>query len=285
VTRVIVTGARGLLGAAITREFQDNGDVQALDRTALDITDERAVDRTVREIQPDVIVNCAAFNDVDGAEDDAAQALAVNGFGVRALARAAGSLPCTLVHYSTDFVFDGDANRPYTEEDEPHPRSVYGLSKLLGEWYAAGHPRAFVLRVESLFGEPAAGSSSKGSLHGIVTRIRAQDEVPVFVDRTVSPSYTVDVARATRALLESNAPAGLYHCVNSGAATWDAIAGEAATLLGRPLRLKPLTLESASLRAARPRYCALSPARLASAGIVMPSWQDALRRHLQSMSG
>jgi dTDP-4-dehydrorhamnose reductase len=280
----MVTGARGLLGAAIAREFSHGYDVRSFDRAALDITDVEAVDRAVRETQPDLIVNCAAFNDVDGAQDDPAAALGVNGFGVRALVRAAAPLACTVVHYSTDFVFDGDATRPYSERDEPHPRSFYGLSKLLGEWFADEDPRAWVLRVESLFGEAASGVAAKGSVHAIVKRIEAGEQVPLFVDRTVSPSYTVDVAKATRALFEGGVPPGLYHCVNSGAATWPEVAREAAALLRLPLRMQELTLETAKLRAPRPRYCALSNEKLASAGIPMPSWQDALKRYLDTVS-
>ena len=99
----------------------------------------------------------------------------------------------------------------------------------------------------------------------------------MFIDRTVSPSYTPDIARATRAVIERGVAPGLYHCVNAGAASWARIAEEAARLMGLPLRMKPLTLESATLAAPRPRYCALSPAKLAAAGIVMPTWQDALQ--------
>ena len=278
--RVMVTGARGLLGSAITREFSRGCDVRPLDRAALDITDFDAVARAVGDIRPDLIINCAAFSDVDGAEDNAEKALSVNGLGVLALVRAAERLPCTMVHYSTDFVFDGETTRPYTEQDEPHPRSFYGLSKLLGEWLAREHARACVLRVESLFGEAASGGAPKGSVHGIVSRIRAGEDVPVFVDRTVSPSYTEDIARATRGLFEAGGPPGLYHCVNSGAATWAEVAEEAARLLQKPLRVRQMRLESAKLKAPRPRYCALSNAKLASVGIVMPTWQDALRRYL-----
>ena len=281
-TRVLVTGARGLLGTAIAREFAQSvpAEVRALGHRELDITDTDAVRRTVRELHPDLIVNCAAYNDVDGAESHAASALAVNGLGVRALVSAAAECSCQVVHYSTDFVFDGHASRPYVEEDEPHPQSFYGLSKLLGEWLAAGYPHACILRVESLFGEAAPGAAEKGSVHGIVSKIKQGEEVPVFADRTVSPSYTADVARATRALCERRATPGLYHCVNSGAATWAEIAEEAGRILGRRPRLKPITLESANLKAPRPRYCAMSNARLASLGIVMPSWQDALRRYI-----
>jgi len=279
--RVLVTGARGLLGAAIAREFSPVADVHALGRQDLDLTDEAAVTRAVAEAQPALLVNCAAYNDVDGAEREPDAALRVNAFGVLALARAAASHGATLVHYSTDFVFDGEATRPYTEEDRPNPRGLYAASKLLGDWFARDAPRAYVLRVESLFGELGPGGGRRGSLATIVDRIRAGVEVPVFVDRTVSPGYTADIASATRALVEGNVAPGLYHCVNAGAASWAQIAEEAARLIGCPLRMKPLTLESAALAAPRPRYCALSPAKLAAAGIVMPPWQDALARYLR----
>jgi dTDP-4-dehydrorhamnose reductase len=277
--RVVVTGARGRLGSDIVREFSSDCDVRPLDRQALDLTDYRAVEQRLDEIHPDVIINCAAFNDVDSAQDRVVEALGVNAFAVLALSRAAQAGGCRLIHYSTDFVFDGESDRPYTEADAPSPRSSYGLSKLLGEWFALEGPRAHVLRVESLFGHVA---QRRGSLDAILSNVLEGREVPVFVDRTVSPSYTVDVAKATRALVERDVPRGVYHCVNSGAATWKQIAEEVARLLDRPLRIKPLTLESAQLKAPRPRYCALSNAKLAAAGIAMPDWKDALARYLQS---
>ena len=280
--RLLVIGTRGLLGAAITREFSCDSEIHAFSgRAALDLTDGAAVRRAVLSTRPDAVINCAAFSGVDAAEELPADALAVNAFGTLALARAARDAGAALVHYSTDFVFDGDVDRPYTEEDAPGPRSFYGLSKLLGEWFAAESTRAYVLRVESLFGDPAPGAPPKGSLHTIVARISAGGAVPVFVDRTVSPSYTSDIASATRAVLARNIPTGVYHCVNSGAATWAEVAEEAARVLNRPAVLEPMTLESANLKAPRPRYCALSNAKLASLGITMPTWQDALRRYLQ----
>ena len=134
-----------------------------------------------------------------------------------------------------------------------------------------------MLRVESLFGEPGPDGSRQGSLKGILVRLRAGEPLPVFVDRTVSPGYTTDIAAATRALVDGGAPPGLYHCVNSGATSWADIAAEAARLLGVPIDMKPITLESVALPARRPKYSALSNAKLAAAGIAMPTWQDALR--------
>jgi dTDP-4-dehydrorhamnose reductase len=283
--RVLITGAHGLLGAAIASAFSDCEAVHALGRGALDITDTRRVEAAVTTVRPDVIVNCAAYNDVDGAETHASHALAVNAFAVLDLARAAAAHGAVLVHYSSDFVFDGSADRPYVETDAPNPRSIYASSKLVGDWFAAEAPRAFVLRVESLFGGPGVHAGARrGSLGGIVDRVLTGDDVPVFIDRTVSPSYTPDIAAATRRLIDEGAPSGTYHCVNSGAATWAEVAEEAARLLGRGLRMKPLTLETVTLRAARPKFCALSNARLASIGIAMPSWQDALRRYVDDLT-
>src|SRR6185437_13161197 len=212
--KVLLTGAAGLLGAAVAAEFGKTGTVDPAGHGDLDITDAAAVRARVEAGRPDVIINCAAYNDVDGAEDNAALSLRVNAFGVLALASAARDFGAALVHYSTDFVFDGAASRPYVEDDAPNPRNVYAATKLLGEWFAAEAPRHYVLRVESLFGGPAAAERAKrGSLAAIIGRVRAGEVVPVFVDRTVSPSYAPDVAAATRALLDRGAPCGTYHCV------------------------------------------------------------------------
>jgi dTDP-4-dehydrorhamnose reductase len=263
--RVLVIGAAGQLASAVVRAFADV-DVLALTRVAA--------------ARPGVIVNCAAFNDVDGAETAPGRALAVNAFGVRSLARAAEACEAALVHYGSDFVFDGEASQPYPETAEPAPQSAYASSKLLGEWFALDAPRGFVLRVESLFGSDAAWQGRRGSLDAIVEGLEQGREVPVFTDRVVSPSYIEDVAAATRHLVTCGAAPGVYHCVNSGAATWHDVAKETARLLGVAPRLKPITQADARLRAPRPRYCALDNAKLAAAGFPMPSWQDALRRWL-----
>lgn len=282
--KVVVTGAAGHLGAAIVEEFSRGpwkNDVVALVRADLDITDRAVVLARMSELKPDAIINCAAYNDVDAAQRDPAPALEINAFGVMALARAAAETGASLVHFSTDFVFDGESARPYVESDVPRPRSFYGLTKLLGERLAEDAPRHYVLRVESIFGGPTAGITARdGSLGTIVRKLRAAEEVAVFTDRTVSPSYAPDIASSVRALLEGHARPGVYHCVNAGASSWDAIAREAAAQLGVEARLRPITLDDLTLAAPRPKYCAMDPSKLAAAGAPMRPWQDALRAWL-----
>ena len=232
----------------------------------------------VAAASPSVVLNATAFNDVDGAESHPLDALAVNALAVRSLARAADAAGAALVHYSTDFVFDGETAEPYAETVAPSPRGTYAASKLLGEWLALEAQRGYVLRVESLFGSPPGWTGRRGTLDGIVDGLVHAREVRVFTDRVVSPSYTPDVAAATRHLLDAGAAPGLYHCVNSGYATWHDVAVEAARLLEVTPRLVPITLDQVKLAAPRPRFCALSNAKLAAAGFPMPRWQDGLAR-------
>ena len=150
--RLAVVGSRGQLGAAMVHEARKAHDVTAFDRTSLDIEDDEAVRRTIAALRPDAIINCTGYNAVDAAESHPVDALRTNAFAVRSLARAAREIGATLVHFSTDFVFDGAADRPYDETSPPNPRGTYAMSKLMGEWLAQDAPRHYVLRVESLFG-------------------------------------------------------------------------------------------------------------------------------------
>ena len=277
--RIAVLGARGQLGAAVVHELRSHHEVVPFDRDALDVTRASAVAAAMDRSAPDVIVNCTGFNAVDAAEDHPVEAMQTNALAVRSLVRAASAHGAILVHYGSDFVFDGTATEPYTERDRPNPQSVYAASKMIGEWFARDAPYAYVLRVESLFGR-APGGPAKGSVKTIVDGLRAGATPRVFSDRVVSPTYVLDAARATRALIEQRAPAGLYHCVNSGACTWLELALEAARLLGVEARVEPVRIADVSLRAARPRYCALSNRKLLDVGVTMPTWQTALGHYL-----
>jgi dTDP-4-dehydrorhamnose reductase len=282
--RIAITGANGQLGAAMVNECRNRHDeVIALDRATLDVRNGSAVADTMTRLHPDVIINCTGYNTVDAAEDHPLGALALNAFAIRSLARAANAVGAAFVHYSTDFVFDGVEPTPRSETDPPNPKSVYATSKLIGEWFAADVARHYVLRVESLFGQAAGGPSPKGTVAGIVDALIHARVAKVLIDRVVSPTFIDDAAFATRELLERHAASGLYHCVNSGHATWHEFASEAARLIGVEPHFDVIRFADVHLPAARPQYCALSNAKLVAAGIQMPSWQDALGRYVKSL--
>lgn len=280
--RVMVVGAAGQLGQAMTIRLAGEHTVTPCTRADVDLTDHGAVMDLVTRTAPEIIINCASYNDVEGAEEHQARAFAVNAFVPRTLARAAEAVDAVFVHYSTDFVFSGTAAQPYTEDVPAEPQSVYAQSKLTGEWLAADWDKHYVLRVESLFG----GTLPKSSIDRIIGAVRKGIEAPVFFDRVTSPSYIDDVVTATEFLLRARAPFGLYHCVNSGHATWLELGQEIARLLGRPDSvLKPVSVDAVTLKARRPRFAALDNSKLAAAGFAMPTWQDALARYLSREGG
>ena len=278
--RLLLLGAGGHLGST----FADAAghEITSLTRADVDVTDHDALLDAVDRVHPDVLINCTAYNNVDGAEDDVATALAVNAMAVRSMAAAARRVGATLVHYSTDFVFDGEATVPYTEEDRACPVSTYGCSKLLGEWFAQDAPRWYVLRVESLFG----GRQARSSVDKIAAALRDGRQAPVFADRVVTPSFVDDVRDATLALLARETPSGLFHCVNSGHGTWADVGRHIAGLLSAdPGLLKMTSVKDVQLRARRPTYGALANQKLASAiGAPLPDWQDAVARYVVTLA-
>jgi dTDP-4-dehydrorhamnose reductase len=176
--RVVVTGAAGQLGAALVEEFRQSHETVALTRRELDVADDAAVAATMDRLQPDVIVNCVAYNFVDLAEDHPIDALSANAFAVRALASAAQRRGAALVHYSTGFVFDGTAMLPCCGSRSARPQSVCTSSKLLGEWFALDVPRGYVLRVESLFGRAAPAGSRRAVSRSSTRRYWRADRRP-----------------------------------------------------------------------------------------------------------
>lgn len=280
--KVLVTGAGGLLGRGLTRSLAHECDVVPLGREDLDLTDEDAVWAKIRETRPDVVLNAAAYTDVDAAEDDSLAALAVNAGGVRSLARAAFEGDATLVHYSTDFVFSGSASEPYGEDHRADPRNVYGMSKLLGEWFARG-TRHYVLRLASLFGRPSGEvHRTGGTIDHIADALLEGREVRALVDRVVSPSYVDDVAKATSLIVRDSPPWGLYHCVQSGHATWFEIVTALAGELGVDATIDRIRNDDLKLRAERPLFGVLSNRKLAQAGVEMPHWRDAVTRYARA---
>jgi dTDP-4-dehydrorhamnose reductase len=275
---VAVIGAGGQLGHALSAQWADRAEVHRFTHDRLDLCDAAAVASMVADVRPSVVVNAAAFNDVDGAESRQVDALDINGIGVGVLARAAASVGATFVHYSTDFVFAGTVPGVWTEADPPEPQSVYAQSKLMGEWLAAECPSHYVLRVESLFG----GERRRSSIDRIVDTLLRGEPVTLFADRTVTPSFVDDVAEATWRLLETQGPPGLYHCVNAGVTTWYGVGMAVARACGADeALLRPTSVRHVAMKAPRPQYAALSAARLQAVAGALPEWRDAVTRYLR----
>ena len=270
--RIFVAGARGQLGEAFAENLAGGYDARLRDIPEIDLADSAAVSDAIERFRPEVILNCAAYTDVDGAEHHPIEALRVNALGVRALSAAATRVGATLIHFSTDFVFDGRARAPYDEDDAPRPESVYADSKLVGEDYARSTRRHYVLRLSSLFG----GSARRSFVDRIIDAVSDGKPIDVFEDRFVSPSYTRHVVRAALSLVRAGARFGVYHCTATGYCSWLELAREVERRLGTPALARGIPCVTVPHKAVRPKFCALSNARLRSTGVEMPRWQSAL---------
>jgi dTDP-4-dehydrorhamnose reductase len=275
--RYAVLGANGQLGRDLCPRLP--GEVHALTRERADLTRPAELRTFLTGLRPDVVVNCAAYNFVDRAETEPAAAFAVNAWGVRDLAAICRDLDCTLVQFSTDYVFGLDETRqtPWLETDAPGPVSVYGLSKLAGEYLVrATCPRHFVIRTCGLYGVWGSGGKG-GNFVETMLRLAGQGKpLRVVADQTCTPSYTVDVADASVALMNTTRY-GLYHWTNAGSCTWHELASTIFELSG--LGVRPAAITSAEFGAAarRPRYSVLATEAYQSLGLPAPRpWRDAL---------
>jgi dTDP-4-dehydrorhamnose reductase len=272
--KILVTGASGQVGGELLQALAGHGDVTALDRSALDLADGDAIRARVRELRPGVIVNAAAYTAVDRAESEPDRAHAINATAPGVLAEEAKSLGALLVHYSTDYVFDGTKAAPYTEDDAPDPLSVYGRTKLDGERaIRASGCRHLILRTSWVY-------ASRGH-NFLLTMLRLGAEHPelrVIDDQRGSPTWARDIAEATVTLL-AKPPNGLFHLTAAGATTWHGFACEIMRLAGLTPVVHRIRTAEYPTAARRPANSVLDNARLrAVAGIVMPAWEESLAR-------
>jgi dTDP-4-dehydrorhamnose reductase len=279
-TRCLVTGAGGMLGQDLVRALaRDHSDLEvtAATRDRLDITDRAAVDAAVAGHH--VVLNAAAWTDVDGAEAAEGQATAVNGTGAEHLARACAAAGALLVHVSTDYVFAGDADQPYAEAAPTAPVNAYGRSKLVGERavLAILPDRGFVVRTAWLY-----GTGGRNFVSTILRLAGERDEIEVVTDQTGQPTWSVALAERIAALAVAGwagrAPAGIYHATSSGQTTWHGLARAVFDLTGLdPDRVRPTTTDRFPRPAARPAYSVLGQEGWARAGMPpMAPWHDML---------
>ncbi len=276
--RVLVTGAGGMLGSAVAATAMAAGhDVGARERSRLDITDPGAVDEELAAEPWDVVVNCAAWTDVDGAEENEEQATLVNGEGPANLARACAANGIRLVHVSTDYVFAGDKDGPYLESDPTGPRSAYGRSKLAGEEAvtASGAEHAIV-RTSWLYG--AGGTNFVDTMLRLGTE---RDSVSVVDDQRGRPTWTGDLAPALVACATAS-PTGLFHAAGEGSCTWFGLARTALELAGSECVVEPTTTENFPRPAPRPANSVLDSERGGEAVRLGP-WEDGLVAYLDEI--
>ncbi len=281
--RCALIGAAGQLGFDLARTFDLPGELIRLTHADLDLLDHDATARVLRELRPTHVVNTAAYNLVDRAEDDRAAASALNAEAVGALADICESVGATLAHFSTDYVFDGRRATPYSEDDTPAPISVYGESKLAGERLALGRcRRAFVFRVCGLFG--VARSTGRGGTNFVETMLRlAREGKPIRVvrDQVVGPSYTLDLAPKVWRVL-ARGPHGVYHLTSAGQTSWYDFAREIFRLSGLAADLTGVMAAEYGARARRPAYSVLGHGRLAALGEDdLRPWPEALAAYLR----
>lgn len=272
---IAITGAGGMLGQAVAAAAHDAGhEVLALTRAELDVADAAAVEHAISGARPGAVVNCAAWTDVDGAEEHEAQATQINGEGAGNLARAAATAGARLVHVSTDYVFAGDAREPYVESDPVAPRSAYGRSKLAGERAvtAAGGAHAIV-RTAWLF-----GAGGRNFVDTMLTLGAEREELRVVHDQIGCPTWTGHLAPALVRAAQGG-PAGVFHAVGAGRCSWFQLARTAIERAGLSCAVLPTTSAEFPRPAPRPAFSVLGSERGEDA-ITLPPWQEGLDGYL-----
>jgi dTDP-4-dehydrorhamnose reductase len=277
--RYVVLGSAGQLGRDLCPRL--SGEVIALTRADVDLTQPDALRARITKLAPDIVINCAAYNYVDRAEAEPAAVFDVNAWAVRQLALISRDLHCTLVHFSSDYVFGINSERrlPYAEDDGPGPVSVYGLSKLSGEYMVRAYcARHFVVRTCGLYGVWGTGGKGGNFVETMLRLAREGKPLRVVSDQTCTPSYTVDVA-ATVAELVGSDRYGLYHVTNSGSCTWYEFAKAIFDLAGQEASVTPITSQQYGAAARRPAYSVLRNSAVSGIASLRP-WKEALKAYL-----
>ncbi len=275
--RVLVTGARGMLGSVLLPCLKAEHQVDGVDQKDFDIGEEAAVKSAFRELRPEFVFHLAAFADVDGCEADAAKAEQVNALGTRNVARACADIEAVLLYVSTDYVFDGLGKRPYREDDCPNPISVYGLTKLRGERQVqALVPRHMIVRSSWLY-----GPNGKNFVATILRLAKERGELRVVSDQRGSPTYTRHLASKLVELM-ANRAYGVFHVTGSGDCSWFEFAGAIVQGGGYPqVRVAPITTAEAGRLARRPAFSVLENHRLAESNFrALPHWTEGLAEYL-----
>lgn len=283
--RIALLGSNGQLGRDLMLALAEH-ELFPLTRQEFDVADHERARSVLSKLKPDMVLNTTAYHRVDDCETQPEQAYGVNALAVLNLIRIVNDLHATLVHISTDYVFDGTSTDPYTETSHPFPLSVYGNSKLAGEYLVRTMARKyFLIRTCGLYGH--AGSRGKGGnfVETMLQKAGKGEPIRVVDDQTLTPTSTLELSRQMARILPTT-HFGLYHMTNEGSCSWYEFAAAIFEIAGIPANLSPTTSEFYKSPALRPRYSVLENARLKSLDLnVMPHWRDALSEYIQSKTG
>jgi dTDP-4-dehydrorhamnose reductase len=274
--RILLTGRNGQVGWELERSLAPLGEIIATDRAALDLGDPDAIRRVVREAKPELVVNAAAYTAVDKAESEPELAMRINGVAAGVLAAEAKRLGAWLIHYSTDYVFDGSGKRPYSEGDATNPINAYGRSKLAGEQaIAASGARYLILRSSWVY-----GSRGRNFLLAILQRAHSGAALRVVDDQIGAPTWCRQIAEVTARIVAGRSDVGgTYHLSAGGETTWCGFARAIMALAGIDAGVQPIATAEYPTAAKRPRYSVLDCAKLArDFGVALPDWRDGLAR-------
>ena len=276
--KILITGANGMLAKSVRARLKEGNELICTDVADLDITDEEAVMKFVKENKPEYIVNCAAFTAVDKAEEVYDLAEKINANGPGNLAKAAKAVDATLVHISTDYVFDGDLDvtKSYVETDAVGPVTVYGKTKLHGEEQVkANTDKYYIFRTAWLYGD------GNNFVRTMLKLGNEKDEISVVADQHGSPTYAEDLANIIAEAIEKKIPYGLYHSTNQGFTTWYDFTKKIFELADIKCNVKPVTSEEFIRPAKRPKNSKLNKQKLLDQGVTVPDWEDGLKRYLE----
>lgn len=270
---ILVVGANGMLGRDMIALI--GAAARGVDIDEIDITSLESTERVLKTLKPRVVINCAAYTDVDGCESNVETAMQVNGEGVAHLAMASREIGARLVHISTDYVFDGGKGSPYVEDDAPCPLGIYGESKLAGEMNAAFNPDHLIVRTQWLY-----GLHGKNFVETMLRLASEKNELSVVDDQIGSPTWTVDLAHAILALLKTG-HRGIYHAANSGFCSWNDFAKAIFEEAGLKIHVKGMTTDELNRPARRPLYSTLDCSKLArDSGFQPQPWRAALKEYM-----
>jgi dTDP-4-dehydrorhamnose reductase len=277
--KIIIIGSTGQLGQDLMKTMQKDHEVIGLTHKNVEVADYKSV-QTLKEQKPNVIINTAAFHKTDQCEDEPLKTFSVNALGPKNVATVSKEINATTVFISTDYLFSGSKNQPYTEDDAPDPINTYGISKLAGELYTKQNPKHYIFRVASLFG--TAGASGKGGnfIETMITKAKKDEPITVVDDMWMSPTYTKDAAETIKKILELQLSFGTYHLTNKGKCTWFQFAQEIFKLTNLTPNLKPIKTSQLQTKAKRPLFSALKSTKLPKYNLEMRSWKEALRSYL-----